>query len=98
VTGTNSPLRLPEPEGFHSSVGVMGPNGPALLTSHYDASALITQRPDLVQSIQVFSRNLASSVLSIGKLTESDNKHILSRLALIPEPGGKTRLIAIGDY
>jgi len=98
VTGTDSPLRLSEPEGFHSSVGVMGPNGPALLTSHYDASAMVNQRYDLVQSIRVFSRKLALSVIGIGNLTEPNDKHILSRLALIPEPGGKTRLIAIGDY
>jgi hypothetical protein len=79
-----------------------GPSGPSILTSHYDAVSL-------VQSQQ----HLASSLVQLALLTGNEwigdmmkywghslvnESYATGRLALLQEAGGKTRVIAIGDY
>jgi len=75
----------------------MGPNGPALLTSHVDASALL-EHPHLLKAIGVFSKALLQQTIGIGRLTKKQDGSCISRIAFIAEGGGKTRLIAIGDF
>jgi hypothetical protein len=79
-----------------------GPNGPAVACAHLDAKAVMNDKP-LAKSI--YELNLA---LGQGWITEwmvnqfqsfTDEKtYLTGRLGFAAEPGGKTRIFAIGDY
>lgn len=80
---------------------VKGPNGPAIMTSHYDAVAVVKDK--------VLHKNLSKLATLTGNkwmidLMEdlanehADNNYISGRISLLQEGGGKTRTIAVGDY
>lgn len=79
-----------------------GPNGPSLLTAHYDALALkghpisnvISYFLELFQTPESF---LFKGIQDVGS-SEPGNRNRISKLAFLSEWGGKTRTIAIGDY
>jgi len=74
-----------------------GPNGPGLITSHYDAYQL-TQQPNLLKAIQTLQNALFLRIEAIAKLVQPHKEFILSKIAVLPQSGGKSRIIAIGDY
>jgi len=90
-------IRLSPNDRMHASPGVMGPNGPALLTSHIDAVA-ISRQPHLLKSVQFFSPFLAEQIRGLARKVSGYPDSIVSRIAFIAEGGMKTRTIAIGDY
>jgi hypothetical protein len=78
-----------------------GPNGPSVTSAHKDAIAL--KKEGLLPIIQRMARLTGTSEIyrNLIKLLESstDVESCQSgRIALISEPGGKTRTIAIGDF
>jgi len=84
---------------WHNPSGKSGPNGPALITSHYDAPAVV--KAGLVQSILTLGELCSHSDLEyleqIAAMTP-DRNYRCSKLSFLSEGGGKTRVIAIGDY
>jgi len=96
--------RLPKPDlesdpVWHNPSGKSGPNGPALITSHYDAPAVV--KSGLVPAIKVLGELSSHSDLDyleqISEITP-DRNYRCSKLSFLSEGGGKTRVIAIGDY
>jgi hypothetical protein len=82
----------------------MGPNGPALITSHLDAFA-VSDNEELLSDLGELSTKLGNNYF-IERLNElvkcevrpSGVELYTGRIAFLPDKGGKTRLIAIGDY
>lgn len=88
---------------LHSSTKA-GPNGPAMISSHIDAIAL-TQNKVTWEAFKTFCKesNKDNLIDFVEKLVDStgpiQTKVLkLGSLAFLPEGGGKTRVIAIGDY
>lgn len=85
---------------FHAGMAT-GPNGqPALRYCFEDSKSY---RPGFLQSLYNFAENYAnaevlSEIFEYADGIPFDEKSKLSRIALIPEGGGKTRTIAICDY
>lgn len=81
-----------------------GPNGPALLTSHIDAIALLNDKPLLkkfekycsIEGINYFYNIKIYGKLNIHERYKSEPEH--SKLHYIYEKGNKCRIIAILDY
>jgi hypothetical protein len=91
---------LPIPKQLLGNL-VQGPNGPSIATAHQDARAVMND-PSLCQSIKDLSEACGSSwiydaMIYNGSHT-TDNNFCHSRISLLQEGGGKTRVIAIGDY
>lgn len=78
-------------------MGTVGPNGPALLTSHYDASVVLKHK-HIVDAIKVLSKDLYRHLEHVGTSTTFRDHFRLSKISFIAEGGGKTRVIAIGDF
>jgi hypothetical protein len=80
-----------------------GPNGPSILTAHYDAVTISRDNPELMNSIEFFNQNLQvpENFLFMG-IIGSGSKDVgpqrESKLAFLSEGGAKTRVVAIGDY
>lgn len=80
---------------------VKGPNGPAIITAHYDALAVLRDNAlhNALNRFATLAGNgwIMDLMRGVAKNTPNgDYKH--SRLALLAQGGGKTRVIAIGDY
>lgn len=79
-----------------------GPNGPAIPYAHYDGVAVINDKKLLGHLVKLAT--LTGNQWLLGDLKASSqglNPHtevVHGRIALLPEGGGKTRLIAIGDF
>jgi len=83
-----------------------GPNGPSIPTAHFDALAIYKDQA-LYEYMSAFA-NLTNNqwimewIKLIHKLSEGRQEilqeNIHSRLTVIPQAGGKSRVIAIGDY
>lgn len=91
---------LQEPERVVSRM-VRGPNGPAIITAHYDARAVVndTNFASKLGALSVLTRTkwIYDLMLDCAKDTKNNNYKI-GRIALIAEGGGKTRTVAIGNY
>jgi hypothetical protein len=79
-----------------------GPNGPAVSTAHLDAKA-VKDDARLYNSISDLNRVLGQSWITDwmdnqARSFHSEDKYITGRLGFSAEPGGKTRIFAIGDY
>lgn len=81
-----------------------GPNGPSVLTAHYDAHAL-KERPALYKAwwelADLICHPLRSSFrhcLKYPLKTIQPSELIVGRLSFLSEYGGKTRIIAIVDF
>jgi len=79
-----------------------GPNGPAVACSHLDAKAVINDK-SLYSSIKELNIVLKQSwitkwmELQASSFNSKEN-YLTGRLGFTAEPGGKTRVFAIGDY
>jgi len=79
-----------------------GPNGNAIPYAHYDGVALLRDKNLLGHLVKLAS--LTGNQWLLGDLKASSLgleppvEVIHSRIVLLPERGGKTRLIAIGDF
>lgn len=87
---------------WHATTKV-GPNGPALVFAHQDLQALSNDTEvlqHLTRWLTLTSLPLLGIVKSLmSKVDKSDTPNYYhSKLALLPEGGGKTRVIAIADY
>lgn len=88
---------------WHNPGSKSGPNGHALLTSHYDMISII-KKEGMIDNLVT----LAGLSNQVGRVAifnnfphdqwEDDRECYTSRLAQLCEPGGKTRTIGIGDY
>jgi hypothetical protein len=80
---------------------VRGPNGPGIVTSHYDARAVYDDKT-LYQNLSRLATLMGCKWiidLMYDLAIETPNKGFCTgRISLIQEGGGKTRTIAIGDY
>jgi hypothetical protein len=79
-----------------------GPNGPAVATSHLDARAVLSS-PVLHKSVTEMNKNLnqewITNMLNLhGSFERNNIVYHTGRLGFSSEPGGKTRMFAIGDY
>jgi hypothetical protein len=79
-----------------------GPNGQAVLTSHLDAIALRREGllpiwREIANAVYHPLRSSMDNILSTFKDSQYPNA-VSGRLAYLPEKGGKTRVIAIGDF
>jgi len=97
---TTGIIRPNRPDTIMGSL-TKGPNGPSILTSHYDASGVIID-PVLWSNLRKLSSLLGSQwivdlIEDLG-LQVPPKGYLTGRLALLQEGGGKTRTIAIGDY
>lgn len=78
-----------------------GPNGPSIATAHYDARAVLSHY-SLQSALYALSVNTGNSW--IYRMMENNAKEVpdmgyeTGKIALLQEGGGKTRVIAIGDY
>jgi uncharacterized protein (DUF2344 family) len=79
-----------------------GPNGPSILTSHYDASSLVqthSSEADHLTNLATLTGNKwISDMFRHWGTSITDASYVIGKLALLQESGGKTRVIAIGDY
>jgi len=79
---------------------VRGPNGPGIATAHYDAFAVM-QDKQLSSALKTIGTLTAPHVFpwmeKVASLTQPGD-YLHSRIALLSEGAGKTRLVAIGDY
>jgi hypothetical protein len=80
---------------------VKGPNGPSILTSHYDAKAILGDQ-DLLENLGQLASLTGNEwiwelMVNLGAQVPGDN-YLSGRISLLQEGGGKTRVIAIGDY
>jgi hypothetical protein len=96
------PLPLPEYKSDWKFSSAQGPNGQAVLYSHVDAIAL---RKEGLMSLwreiaDTVYHPLRSSIDNILATFKDDDfpEARTGRLAFLPEKGGKTRTIAIGDF
>lgn len=94
-----TPLPIVENPDFNFGAH-KGPNGEAVLTSHYDAVALkranLSQKwNELASLLEHPLRSSFSNMSSQEGLPE--NLHI-GKISFIPEKGGKTRIIAVPDF
>lgn len=89
---------------FHATTK-RGPNGPALVMSHVDYQSL-AGNPDLFKSLTTFIAQMGLDKMlkkfeqiwsNFQQLPQHPNP-LHSRLGFIPSEGGKTRVVAIGDY
>jgi hypothetical protein len=82
---------------------VSGPNGPAIMTSHYDARAM-SEDQEAYGALKEFCKLTDNQWIPHYVENLKDFKHARdqqfthSRISLIPEGGLKTRTIAIPDY
>lgn len=80
---------------------VKGPNGPAILTAHYDALAVVNDSA-LCSALDELAAYLGNSwIMDLARGVAANTpcvNSIHSRIALLSQGGGKTRIIAIGDY
>jgi hypothetical protein len=79
-----------------------GPNGPAVSCAHLDAKGVI-QDGKLFQSIKELNSALRQDWITEWMIEQSNSfdtniKYLTGRLGFSAEPGGKTRIFAIGDY
>lgn len=78
-----------------------GPNGHALVTSHYDVTALFNSG-GLLNHIQEINEQLNNSwileMMENNYYEEIKDSPLHSKLSFTSQPGGKTRIFAIGDY
>jgi hypothetical protein len=80
----------------------MGPNGPAVANAHLDARAVYNDKvlyESFVKLNDVLGQNWITKWLLNHLHYVPENKRLLTgRLGFSAEPGGKTRVFAIGDY
>lgn len=80
---------------------VKGPNGPAILTAHYDAVAVINDSA-LSSALDSLAASFGNSwIMDLARNIAANTPYgnfIHSRIAMLSQGGGKTRIIAIGDY
>lgn len=79
-----------------------GPNGPAVMSSHLDARAVLDDGR-LFESIRDLNSQLNQSWITEwlwnhASYTKSNPSYLTGRLGFSSEPGGKTRVFAIADY
>jgi hypothetical protein len=79
-----------------------GPNGPAVACAHLDARAVLNN-PTLYLAITQLNAALEQDWITgwlecQGKLFNDGKSYFTGRLGFSAEPGGKTRIFAIGDY
>jgi hypothetical protein len=79
-----------------------GPNGPSVAFSHLDARAVIDD-DELYSSIKKFNNVLRQSWITRwmekhASYVTPNTEYLNGRLGFTSEPGGKTRVFAIGDY
>jgi len=80
----------------------MGPNGPALATAHFDAQAVLNDRV-LSRNLLILSRHTGDRVFykmweTHAKAMGRGGNYTSGRISLLMQGGGKTRVIAIGDF
>lgn len=79
-----------------------GPNGPAVSTAHLDAKGVTTD-PILFNHIVNLNSALQQEWITQWMVNQSgtvnnEETYHTGRLGFSAEPGGKTRIFAIGDY
>jgi len=100
-------LSLPKLTGSQELIGRIrsGPNGQAIVTSHYDSVAVL-QNSGLAQAIHGFNVLLSQTHITQNMVWCANQCRelplpkslITGKLSLASERAGKTRLFAIGDY
>lgn len=80
---------------------VQGPNGPSIITSHYDAAAVVSNQT-LYNNLQTLASLTGGSwmmeVMRRMAKTAPDQVFKVSKISLLSEGGCKTRTIGIGDF
>jgi hypothetical protein len=80
---------------------VQGPNGPSIITSHYDAAAVMSDQTLYTNLMQLASLTGASWIMTVMQRmakTAPSQPFVVSKISLLTEGGYKTRVIGIGDY
>lgn len=80
---------------------VQGPNGPSIITSHYDASAVClnsTLQKALYKLATITGNQWIYRLMTDIASDTPANNYLSGRISLLQQGGGKTRVIAIGDY
>lgn len=80
---------------------VKGPNGPSILTSHYDAKAVVADpvlHRNLVRLASLTGNRWITDFMENQASLTPAVTSIHSRISLLQQGGGKTRVIAIGDF
>jgi len=97
-------IGYPEPKISFTFGQRAGPNGPAVITAHYDAWALKDNETlykawcRAAEKTRSPLRSSFSHILEYPLKTQKVEELLLGKLSFLPENGGKTRIIAIVDF
>lgn len=96
-------LQEPSEERKVFTTTAAGPNGPAVAAAHLDAFAVLNDT-ELFQNLKEFNEVLGQNwitnwlVITAASFKPDGRTLYTGRIGASPEPGGKTRMFAIGDY